>query len=311
MTIAYRRCGKWGLELPVLSLGAWQTVGGYEAAGAARAIFLRAFEWGITHFDFANNYGREPGVAEVEGGKILRELPRDEIVISTKAGYRMWPGPYGEWGSRKHLIASCDQSLGRLGVEYVDIFYSHRFDPSTALEETLGALNSIVQQGKALYAGISGYNGEQTKRAVDICNREGWAPIVVHQPYYNVLDRGIETDLLPVTRQEQMGVIVFSPLKQGLLSGSAGSRRSQTITPWRVTAPDPATRAKVDRLATFARQRGQSLAQLALAWCLHRPEVTSVLTAVSTLEQLEANLRALERIHFTDDELWHIGELAG
>ena len=185
----YRRCGKWGMQLPAISLGAWQTVAGYEAAGTARAIFHRAFESGITHFDFANNYGREPGVAETEGGSILKELPRDEIIISTKAGYRMWPGPYGEWGSRKHLIASCDQSLHRLGIDYVDIFYSHRFDPDTALEETLGALDTIVQQGKAIYAGISNYDGATTKRALEILTS-----LVIHQPRYNLLDRTIEHD---------------------------------------------------------------------------------------------------------------------
>jgi len=265
-TMRYNPCGRWGLKLPALSLGGWQTVGGYEAPGVAREVFLRAFELGITHFDFANNYGRTPGNGEVEGGKILRELPRDEIVVSTKAGWRMWPGPYGEWGSRKYLIASCDQSLKRLGMEYVDIFYSHRFDPDTPLEETLGALNTLVEDGKALYVGISSYTGAQTRQAAEICRRNGWAPIIIHQPKYHLLERKIETDLLPVARKLGMGVIVFSPLAQGLLSGKylggvpADSRGGQTKMPWPMPKADAQTLEKVRRLGEVARDRGQSLA---------------------------------------------------
>jgi L-glyceraldehyde 3-phosphate reductase len=308
----YNRCGRWGLKLPALSLGGWQTVGGYEAPGVAREVFLRAFDRGITHFDFANNYGRTPGQGEIEGGKILRELPRDEIVVSTKAGYRMWPGPYGEWGSRKYLIASCDQSLKRLGMDYVDVFYSHRFDPETPLEETLGALNTLVAHGKALYAGISSYDGAQTREAVAIYRENGWAPIVLHQPRYNLFDRRIEADLLPVAQELGLGVIAFSPLAQGLLTDKylggvpEGSRVAQTSMPWRLDGADAGKLEQVHRLDEVARERGQSLAQMALSWCLRRAEVTSVLTAVSSVEQLEDGLGAIERAEFGDDELRRI-----
>jgi L-glyceraldehyde 3-phosphate reductase len=315
-TMRYNSCGRWGLKLPALSLGGWQTVGGYEAPGVAREVFFRAFDLGITHFDFANNYGRTPGSGEIEGGKILRELPRDEIVVSSKAGWRMWPGPYGEWGSRKYLIASCDQSLKRLGLDYVDIFYSHRFDPDTPLEETLGALDTLVQHGKALYAGISSYSGADTRRAVEICRRNGWAPIVIHQPRYNFLDRGIETDLLPVTRALGLGVIVFSPLAQGILSGKylqgvpPRSRGGQTVMP-QLPKADPETLATVRKLAEVARDRGQTLAQMAFSWCLRLPEVTSVLTAVSSVEQLEDGVRALDRPDFTEEERKRIDAILG
>jgi L-glyceraldehyde 3-phosphate reductase len=316
-TMRYNPCGRWGLKLPALSLGGWQTVGGYEAPGVAREVFLRAFDLGITHFDFANNYGRTAGNGEVEGGKILRELPRDEIVVSTKAGWRMWPGPYGEWGSRKYLIASCDQSLKRLGMDYVDIFYSHRFDPDTPLEETLGALNTLVEHGKALYVGISSYSGAQTRQASDLCRRNGWAPIIIHQPKYHLLERRIETDLLPVARKLGLGVIVFSPLAQGLLSGKylggvpADSRGGQTKMPWPMPKADAQTLEKVRRLGEVARDRGQSLAQMAFAWCLRLPEVTSVLTAVSSLKQLEDGVRALDRLAFTKEELRRIEAIVG
>jgi L-glyceraldehyde 3-phosphate reductase len=316
-TMRYNRCGRWGLKLPALSLGGWQTVGGYEAPGIARDVFFRAFDLGITHFDFANNYGRTPGNGEVEGGKILRDLPRDEIVVSTKAGYLMWPGPYGEWGSRKYLIASCDQSLKRLGLDYVDIFYSHRFDPDTPLEETLGALNTLVDHGKALYAGVSSYSGAKTREAVEICRRNGWAPIVIHQPKYHLLERTIETDLLPVTRELGLGVIAFSPLAQGLLSGKylggvpTGSRAGQDVMPWRIPQADAATVDRVRRLAQVASDRGQTLAQMAFAWCLRLPEVTSVLTAVSSLQQLEDGVQALNRPSFSHEELRRIDAILG
>lgn len=317
-SMRYNRCGRWGLKLPAIALGGWQTVGGYEGAGVAREVFFRAFDLGVTHFDFANNYGRTPGEGERVGGEILRQLPRDEIVVSTKAGYRMWPGPYGEWGSRKSLIASCDQSLERLGMEYVDVFYSHRFDPETPLEETLGALDTLVEQGKALYAGISNYDGEQTRRAVEICRENGWAPLVVHQPRYNLLDRGIESDLLPATAELGLGVVVFSPLAQGLLTDKylsgvpGGSRVAQTEMPWRLEGAAAETIEAVRRLDAIARERGQSLAQMALAWCLRRPEVTSVLTAVSRVEQLEDAVGALDRLDFGADELERIdAALAG
>jgi L-glyceraldehyde 3-phosphate reductase len=316
-TMTYNRCGRSGLKLPALSLGGWQTVGGYEDAGVARTVFRRAFELGITHFDFANNYGRVPGSGELEGGKILRELPRDEIVVSTKAGYLMWPGPYGEWGSRKYLIASCDQSLERLGMKYVDIFYSHRFDPETPLEETLGALDTIVRSGRALYAGISNYSGAQTQRAAEICRRNGWTRLLIHQPKYNMLHRDLEKDLLPVVRRLGLGMIVFSPLAQGLLSGKyldgvpTESRAGQTRMPWQLATGDAATLEKVRRLNDLARERGESLSRMALAWCRRLPEVTSVLTAVSSVAQLEDGVKALSSAPFSAAELRRIDAILG
>jgi L-glyceraldehyde 3-phosphate reductase len=316
-TMRYNRCGRSGLKLPALSLGGWQTVGGYEEPGVAREVFLRAFDLGITHFDFANNYGRVPGNGEIEGGKILRELPRDEIVVATKAGYLMWPGPYGEWGSRKYLIASCDQSLKRLGLDYVDIFYSHRFDPETPLEETLGALDTIVRQGKALYAGISNYGGDQTRRAVEICRRNGWSRLLIHQAKYNMLHRVIEKDLLPALRKPGLGLIVFSPLAQGLLSGKylggvpSQSRAGQTRMPWQLQKADAASLDKVRRLNELAKQRGESLSRMALAWCLRLPEVTSVLTAVSSVAQLEDGVKALGAAPFTSKELRLVDSILG
>ncbi len=215
--MTYRRCGRSGLRLPAISLGAWETYGGYRGEDVARECFFTAFDLGITHFDLANNYGTPPGNAEMVCGRIIKEMPRDELIISSKAGYLMWPGPYGEWGSRKYLIASCDQSLKRTGLEYFDIFYSHRFDSDTPLEETLGALNQIIRQGKALYAGISSYSGEKTEEAVAICKENGFERILIHQPYYNMLGRGIEKDLVPVARKHGIGIIPFCPLAGGLL----------------------------------------------------------------------------------------------
>jgi L-glyceraldehyde 3-phosphate reductase len=215
----YRRCGKSGLLLPAVSLGAWETYGGTRDAEVARACMFRAFDLGVTHFDLANNYGTPPGNAEIVCGKIIKEMPRDELIVSSKAGYRMWPGPYGEWGSRKYIIASCDQSLRRTGLEYFDIFYSHRPDPDTPLEETLGALDTLVKQGKALYAGVSSYSGAQFEAALAVVARERLAPITIHQPYYNMLRRTIETDLLPHTERAGVGVIAFCPLASGLLTG--------------------------------------------------------------------------------------------
>ena len=216
----YRRCGKSGLKLPAVSLGAWETYGGAQDGDIAKRCMYRAFDLGITHFDLANNYGSPPGNAEIVCGQVVKGMPRDELVISSKAGYRMWPGPYGEWGSRKYIIASCDQSLKRAGLEYFDIFYSHRPDPETPFEETLGALDTLVRQGKALYVGLSSYSGAQTKEALAIVERERLAPITIHQPYYNMLGRAIETDLLPHTDRAGVGVIAFCPLASGLLSGT-------------------------------------------------------------------------------------------
>ena len=309
----YRRSGRSGLLLPALSLGLWHNFGGEVPFESGRAIVRRAFDLGITHFDLANNYGPPYGSAEESFGRMLAHdlRPfRDELVISTKAGYDMWPGPYGEWGSRKYLIASLDQSLGRMGLDYVDIFYSHRFDPDTPLEETMGALDSAVRQGKALYAGISSYSPAKTREAARIL-RELGTPLLIHQPSYSLLNRWIEPELLDVLDEEGVGCIVFSPLAQGMLSDRyldgipEGSRASRdaTLSPSLIT--DEALE-KIRALDELARGRGQSLAQMAIAWTLRDPRVTSALAGASRVEQLEANVAALERLDFTDDELAEI-----
>jgi len=309
----YRRSGRSGLDLPLVSLGLWQNFGGVDPLERSRAIVRRAFDLGITHFDLANNYGPPYGSAEETFGKLLRDdlRPyRDELVISTKAGYDMWPGPYGEWGSRKYLLASLDQSLRRMGLESVDIFYSHRFDPSTPLEETMGALDTAVRQGKALYAGISSYTAEQTREAVRIMRSLG-TPILIHQPSYSLVNRWIEGGLLDVLQEEGIGCIAFSPLGQGLLtdkylegipSGSRASRDS-SLSPDQLDEP---TLAKVRALNAVAAGRGQSLAQLAIAWVLRDARVTSALIGASSVEQLEANVAALDGPPFSDDELAEI-----
>ncbi len=313
----YRRCGRSGLLLPAISLGAWETFGGYRGEDVARECLFRAFDLGITHFDLANNYGTPPGNAEVVVGRILEEMPRDELIISSKAGYRMWPGPYGEWGSRKYIIASCDQSLQRTGLEYFDIFYSHRPDPDTPLEETLGALDTLVRQGKALYAGVSSYSGAQYADSVRICERLGYAPITIHQPYYNMLGRGIESDLLPQTERFGAGVIVFCPLASGLLtdkylSGTipAESRAAQKWgKEWVERNLTPERKAVLLELNEMAKRRGQTLAQMALAWILRLPTITSALIGASSVEQIEENVKALDNLVFTDEELRRIDEL--
>ncbi|MFL5919237.1 MAG: L-glyceraldehyde 3-phosphate reductase [Gaiellaceae bacterium] len=315
--IPYRRCGRSGLLLPAVSFGLWQNFGHDRGIEDSRAILRRAFDLGVTHFDLANNYGPPYGSAEENFGRILREdlRPfRDELVISTKAGYDMWPGPYGEWGSRKYLLASLDQSLGRMGLEYVDIFYSHRFDPDTPLEETMGALDSAVRQGKALYVGISSYSAEQTTEAARIL-RELGTPLLIHQPSYSMLNRWIEPELLDVLADEAVGCIVFSPLAQGMLSDKyldgvpAGSRASRdgSLSPKLLT--DDAL-DKIRALNGIAQRRGQSLAQMALAWTLRDPRITSTLVGVSSLEQLEANVAALDRLEFADDDLEAIDRYA-
>jgi len=309
----YRRCGRSGLLLPALSLGLWQNFGGERPLEESRAILRRAFDLGITHIDLANNYGPPYGSAEETFGRILRDdlRPyRDELVLSTKAGYDMWPGPYGEWGSRKYLLASLDQSLKRMGVEYVDIFYSHRFDPDTPLEETMGALDTAVRQGKALYAGISSYSADQTAAAARIL-RELGTPLLIHQPSYSMLNRWIEPDLLDTLEQEGVGCIVFSPLAQGMLSDKylngipEGSRASRDGSLSPKLLSDEALE-KIRALNEIAQRRGQSLAQLALAWTLRDPRVTSTLVGVSSLDQLEANVAALDNLELTDDELAEI-----
>jgi L-glyceraldehyde 3-phosphate reductase len=313
----YRRCGRSGLKLPAISLGLWNNFGHETPLATGQAILRRAFDLGITHFDLANNYGPPYGSAEENFGQIFaRDLRpyRDELVISTKAGYDMWPGPYGEWGSRKYLLSSLDASLGRMGLDYVDIFYSHRFDPETPLEETLGALDTAVRQGKALYVGISSYSARRTREAVAILDSLG-TPLLIHQPSYSMLNRWIEGELLETLRTEGVGCIVFSPLAQGVLSDRylegipEGSRASQS----RSLAPDmisEATMEKVRGLNEIATARGQTLAQMALAWTLRDPRVTSTLIGVSSAGQLDENVSALANTGFSDDELAAIDRFA-
>jgi L-glyceraldehyde 3-phosphate reductase len=316
--MVYRRTGKSGLLLPAISLGAWETYGSSESADVAKECIFRGFDLGITHFDFANNYGKPPGNAELVCGKILKQLPRDELVVSSKAGYRMWPGPYGEWGSKKYLVASCDQSLERMGLEYFDIFYSHRPDPKTPLEETLGALDHLVKRGKALYVGVSSYTGAQFEAAREVCFREGFERILIHQPYYNLLDRTIETDLLPHTDAAGAGVIAFCPLASGLLGGSkyldgevpADSRPAREWAHDWVAEKSRDERAKILRgLDALARERGQSLAQMSLAWILRHPGMVSCVCGASRKEQVEQNVAALARLDFSADELVRIDAL--
>jgi L-glyceraldehyde 3-phosphate reductase len=313
-TMQYRRVGRSGLLLPAISLGLWQNFGGDRPLETQRAIVRRAFDLGITHFDLANNYGPPYGSAEENFGRILAtDLRgyRDELVISTKAGYDMWSGPYGDHGSRKYLIASLDQSLSRMGLPYVDIFYSHRADPDTPLEETMGALDTAVRQGKALYAGISSYSPERTRQAAGILRGLG-TPLFIHQPSYSMLNRWIEEDgLLEVLEEEGVGCIVFSPLAQGLLTDRyldgipEGSRASRPGTMDRDQLNE-ATLDKVRALNDLAGRRGQSLAQMAIAWTLRDPRVTSALVGASSVAQLEANVAALDNLEFSDDELAEI-----
>jgi L-glyceraldehyde 3-phosphate reductase len=309
----YRRCGRSGLQLPAVSLGLWNNFGDDAPLATQRAILRRAFDLGVTHFDLANNYGPPPGAAESNFGRILREdfAPyRDELIISTKAGYDMWPGPYGEWGSRKYLLSSLDQSLQRMGLDYVDIFYSHRLDPDTPLEETLGAVDTAVRQGKALYAGISSYSGARTDEAVQIFRSLG-TPLLIHQPSYSLLNRWIEEDLLDVLGREGVGCIVFSPLAQGMLTDKyldgvpEGSRAAEGRF---LTSDmlDEDTLEHVRALNEIARRRGQSLAQMAIAWTLRDPRVTSALVGARTVAQLEDTLGALRGLDFSDDELAEI-----
>jgi L-glyceraldehyde 3-phosphate reductase len=313
-TMQYRRVGRSGLVLPAISLGLWQNFGGDRPLETQRAIVRRAFDLGITHFDLANNYGPPYGSAEENFGRILAtDLRgyRDELVVSTKAGYDMWPGPYGDHGSRKYLIASLDQSLSRMGLPYVDIFYSHRADPDTPLEETMGALDTAVRQGKALYAGISSYSPERTRQAAEILRGLG-TPLLIHQPSYSMLNRWIEEDdLLEVVEEEGVGCIVFSPLAQGLLTDRylygipEGSRASRPGT-MDQDQLNEATLDKVRALNDLAGRRGQTLAQMAIAWTLRDPRVTSALVGASSVAQLEANVAALDNLEFSDDELAEI-----
>jgi L-glyceraldehyde 3-phosphate reductase len=313
----YRRSGRSGLKLPAISLGLWQNFGGDRPLETSRAMVRRAFDLGVTHFDLANNYGPPYGSAEETFGRILRDdlRPyRDELVISTKAGYDMWPGPYGEWGSRKYLLASLDQSLRRMGLEYVDIFYSHRFDPDTPLEETLGALDTAVRQGKALYAGISSYSAEKTREANEVMRSLG-TPILIHQPSYSLLNRWIEPDLLDALDELGIGCIGFSPLAQGLLTSryldgipeDSRAARDGSLSPKLL---NDETLAKIRGLNEIARGRGQTLAQMSLAWTLRDPRMTSTLIGASSVAQLEDALGALDRLDFSGDELAEIDRYA-
>ena len=306
----YRRSGRSGLQLPTVSLGLWQNFGDESPLSTQRAILRRAFDLGVTHFDLANNYGPPYGSAEINFGRLFREdfdPYRDELVISTKAGYDMWPGPYGEWGSRKYLLASLDQSLRRMGVDYVDIFYSHRFDPHTPLEETMGALDTAVRSGKALYAGISSYSPERTRDAADILRSLG-TPLLIHQPSYSMLNRWIEGGLLDTLGELGVGCIAFSPLAQGLLTTKylngvpAGSRASRNGSLSQDQLTDQ-TLAHVRALNAIAAERGQSLAQMAISWTLRDPRVTSALVGASSVAQLEENLAAADKTTFTAEQI--------
>jgi len=313
----YRRCGRRGLKLPALSLGLWQNFGTDRPLEHARAILRRAFDLGITHFDLANNYGPPYGSAEENFGRLFGQdfrRYRDELVISTKAGYDMWPGPYGEWGSRKYLLASLDQSLARMGLDYVDVFYSHRFDPETPLEETMGALDTAVRQGKALYVGISSYSGRRTAEAAEIL-RELGTPLLIHQPSYSMLNRWIERELLELLDEEGIGCIAFSPLAQGMLTdkylgGIPESSRVRNSDSFAEGLLSEDNLKRVQALNEIAQRRGQSLAQLALAWVLRDPRITSALIGVSSVEQLENNVDALDRLDFDPDELTEIERYA-
>src|SRR5437016_4818526 len=315
--MTYRRCGRRGLQLPAVSLGLWHNFGHDRPLETQRSILRRAFDLGITHFDLANNYGPPYGSAEENFGKHRRDdfRPyRDELIVSSKAGYDMWPGPYGEWGSRKYLLASLDQSLSRMGLEYVDIFYSHRFDPETPLEETMGALAAAISQGKALYVGISSYSAEKTHEAEAIL-RDLRVPLLIHQPSYSLLNRWIEAELLDTLGDLGVGCICFSPLAQGVLTDRylagipEGSRASRpgSMSPDQLSEE---TMAKVRTLNEIAQRRGQTLAQLALAWTLRNPRMTSTLVGASSIEQLESNVAAIDRLDFTEEELGEIDRYA-
>lgn len=310
-TMKYNRCGKSGLKLPAISLGLWHNFGGSDAYENGRDMITRAFDLGITHFDLANNYGPPPGAAEEMFGRVLAKdlaLYRDELIISTKAGYYMWPGPYGEWGSRKYLLSSLDQSLKRLGADYVDIFYSHRPDPDTPLEETMGALDHAVRSGKALYVGLSNYSAEQTEAAVSILRDLG-TPLLIHQPRYSLLDRWVESGLQDVLDTHGIGSIAFTPLAQGMLTNKylngipSDSRAAKPSTALSESQITPDTLRKVRLLNQMAAARGQSLAQFALAWVLRGGRVTSALIGASRPGQIDENVAALSNMDFSAEEM--------
>ncbi|WP_125766980.1 aldo/keto reductase [Lapidilactobacillus wuchangensis] len=318
-SMPYRHVGKSGLKLPAISLGLWHNFGDVDRFSNQKEILCGAFDRGVTHFDLANNYGPPAGSAERNFGRILREELgeyRDELVISSKAGYYMWPGPYGEWGSKKNIIASCDQSLQRMGLDYVDIFYHHRPDPDTPIEETAAALDLLVRQGKALYIGVSNYSAEQTKAIAQEFKKLG-TPFIIHQPRYNMFDRWIENGLTDVLAEEKLGAITFSPLAQGLLTNRylngipADSRAGRSSSPFLSPENVEATLSKVQQLNKIAASRDQSLAEMALAWNLRQPTVTSVLVGASRLSQLEDSLRALNHLDFSPEELAQIDAIVG
>ena len=316
-SMQYRRCGNSGLLLPAISLGLWHNFGGVDSLENSRAMLRRAFDLGITHFDLANNYGPPPGSAEENFGKILQadfSAHRDELIISTKAGWGMWPGPYGNWGSRKYLLASLDQSLRRMKLDYVDIFYSHRPDPQTPIEETMSALDHAVRSGKALYAGISSYDSQQTLAAADVLRRLG-TPCLIHQPKYSMFERKIEAGLLGVLKKEGVGCIAFCPLAQGLLTDRylngipADSRANKRDAFLKKTDVTGDSIAKVRALSEVARSRGQSIAQMALAWVLRDPSLTSALIGASRVEQITQNVATLANLGFSSDELARIDSI--
>ena len=305
----YRKCGRWGLKLPAITLGCWHNFGGDTPTDNQKEMIYSSFDEGITHFDLANNYGPPYGSAEINVGKILKDLPRDEILITSKAGYDMWPGPYGEWGSRKYMMASLDQSLKRMNVDYFDLFYSHRFDPDTPLDETLGALNSAVEQGKALYIGISSYSAEYTRKAVNICKENNFAPLAIHQPNYSMLNRWVENDLLDTCGELGLGIIAFCPLFQGLLTDKYlkgipdGSRASLENSPLRKNEVNEQNIKVIHELNEHAGQRGQTLAQMALSWVLRDDRVTSALIGASSATQILENIKSAKQTEFSADEL--------
>ena len=305
----YVKCGRWGLKLPAITLGCWHNFGGDSPTEIQKDMIYAAFDAGITHFDLANNYGPPYGSAEINVGKILKNLPRDEILITSKAGYDMWPGPYGEWGSRKYMMASLDQSLKRMQVDYFDLFYSHRFDPDTPLDETLGALDSAVQQGKALYVGISSYSADSTRQAANICKENNLAPLAIHQPNYSMLNRWVEQGLLDTCGELGMGIIAFCPLFQGLLTDKylngipKHSRFTIENSPLRKNEVNEQNLNVIRELNDHARQRGQTLAQMALSWVLRDNRVTSALIGASSSTQILENVKAVNHNQFSVDEL--------
>lgn len=316
-SVGYNFCGKSGLQLPKISLGLWHNFGDIDNADEALKMLIYAFDKGITHFDLANNYGVPAGSAEKNFGKILSShfaSHRDELIISTKAGHPMWDGPYGDGGSRKYLMASIDQSLKRLGLDYVDIFYSHRYDPNTPVEETMTALSDIVKQGKALYVGISKYPAEKAREAFRILRDKG-TPCLIYQDKYSILARDVEKNHFSLLDEKGVGFISFSPLAQGLLSDKylkgipENSRAAQVHGFLQKSQITPEVLKRIEKLDKIAKKRGQTLAQMALAWSFHKPQVNSVIVGASSVKQLEENIKALDNAHFTDDELWYIGEI--